>query len=214
MSTFFNWFSDLENDTNCLELNAPVATPELLAAAEKHIGIPLPESYKAFLQTYDGGDIVTAHLFSLQQLLQGVQVLGFTPYAGEIERVGNAYGIIYRAKPAHLLPFAQYSYSADLYCFDTRELIDGEYPICVFDHEVAELETLLRVRYPSFYTFLLERSLFLVDDLEYFMDEGAADPDEDLDRADAVAARWDEQLRQMLEATGADLGCKGSAYKW
>lgn len=214
MSTSFGWFTKLEQDTNCLELNAPVATPELLTRAEAFIGVPLPESYKAFLQVYDGGDIVTSFLFSLQQLLQGVQVLGFKPYAGEIERVGNDYGIIYRAKPAHLLPFAQYSYSADLYCFDTRELIAGEYPICVFDHEVVELESLLRVRYPSFYTFLLDKSRFLVEDLDYFIDEEAADPDADLDRADAVAEQWDQRLRQMLEATGADLSRKGSAYKW
>lgn len=200
----FKWLQQFESETYCLELADRGATENELLEVEQIIGIALPPSYKAFLKLWNGGALGGQTVFSTQVLVDGLKNYGFSSYTGQIERVGKNYNYVYRAKPAHLLAYANLDFSSDLYCFDTRPTTNNEYPICLYDHEISDLDELLTVKYPSFEAFVLEKVYHLTDDLEYFMADDSNE-DEDYEKAEAVLERWQQTIREKLIERGADL---------
>lgn len=172
----------------CADANVEVATHGVQAAEieqlEQELGIPLSASHRACLQIWDGAaDFGSLQIYSLAEIRDAIRDYGFQ--AGSSEAGGAEYSYIYRAKPLALLPFAQPSLSADLFCFDTRTFQEQEYPVVEYDHEVGKV----KIRHPSFAAFLQERAFSLTDDLEYFLTDS-----EDYQTAEQLCDEWANRL--------------------
>lgn len=183
-----DWFSDFCRDAVNIELSTRRANPEELNTLEKDLQIPLPKSYRAFLQLCDGAeDFLSYHLFSLNELRESVEEYGFKPK--ENQPVGTDYSYIYQAKPLALLTFATMDLSADLICFDTRYQEDTEYRIVLYDHEVGEVTTI----HTSFAEFLQKIALDMTDDLELFLDRDNENESR-YEKAEQLCEYWSNRL--------------------
>jgi len=210
----YDWLPQFNEDAFCVKLATTRATEVELTTVEQALGVVLPPSYKAFLRRWNGGEFNGDEVFSTTQLLEAAAEYGFRPYAGRVERtLGD--NILYQAKPAHCLPFCSMVLSADVYCFDCRPLLTHDYAVCLYDHEVADLDQLLRPVFPSFEAFLLAKAFDLTGDLEHFLDEDEDEDDEvkELD-ADAKCTYWEAQLREMLRTGGADFSQDEWSMTW
>lgn len=202
----YDWLSQFNEDAFCVKLASTKATEVELATVEEALGVVLPPSYKAFLRRWNGGDFNGNEVFSTTHLLDAAEEYGFCPYAGRVERtLGDNY--LYRAKPAHCLPFCSMVLSADVYCFDSRPVSNHDYPVCLYDHEVADLDELLHPVFPSFEAFLLAKALDLTGDIEHFLDDEDENGDEEAKEldADAKCTYWEARLREILRAGGRTL---------
>lgn len=138
------------------------ATTNELDALEKILEIELPKSYRGFFKICGGAKLSSLALFSVIQVLDFTKEWGFKPWSGKIEldyKKGQVKDY-YSNKPLHLLVFARMD--SLNYCFDTSQLIDGEYNICVYEAE-NEIEETLRVYSKSFDRFIQDEIKELSD---------------------------------------------------
>lgn len=161
------------------------SSPASLADVEKienTIGIKLPESYKQFLLKFNDFAIDSLDLFTTNKLLSFVNEWGFKKWEGELEfdYEEGQMKEYYSDKPLHLLVFA---HNSTCYCFDTGTMLNNEYKICTYDPE-SETEKTLKPKYDSFYDFILEKSDYLLDDIE--MPDSWFSDDSFLDRLKAL----------------------------
>ena len=199
----YEWLTQFAQENFCVQLAETGMSEAEHLSLEKALGIPLPLSYKRFLHKWNGCDLNGDIVFSNAKLQKAVEEYGFRPFSGELERT-NGDNYLYKAKPAHCLPFCQLVLSADLYCFDTRPVVQYEYSICRYDHEDGDIENLLRMRFPSFEAFLLFKTFHLTADLEYFLTPDMEESDEEFARAEKRLEEWQYRLRLLLKERGAD----------
>jgi hypothetical protein len=121
----------------------PAARPAAINAAERRIGMPLPPSYRAFLERHDGWP----RFFDGATLL-GTRDLGKKTYA-ELARAAldatetpvSADGPpsrIISGKAGDLLPFGIDPDGTTLFAFDPRaRRADGEMPVLAWMHELG-----------------------------------------------------------------------------
>lgn len=204
----YQWLQALINDSRqSLTFSTGVEESEI-EALEARLGIHFPPSYRNFLLFSDGAVVCSEQLFSIPTLLDYINLdCGFKPYDGELclaADSGQPHRHIYQLKPTHFLAFGMPEHSADLYCLDTSKTIDGEYPVCEFSHDEDDMERILRLEYPSFSAFLLDK---LYDDLELvdaFWDNTLEE--EEAERYfEEKAAYWHDYLKKALIVAGANM---------
>jgi len=157
----FKLKSYIEKELDTWFFNHPASDTEL-DRLEDYLQLKLPVSYREFLKICNGTDFSSPELFSTEEISNFHKEWGFKPWTGKLEfnyeegQMKNYYS----DKPLHFLVFARMD--SLNYCFDTRELINGEYPICVFEPENKLKET-LRVYSNSFDRFVLNEVKELSD---------------------------------------------------
>lgn len=191
----YKWLQDFQADTNCLILTNQKASTTEIEEVEQILGIPLPLSYRAFWQYWNGAKEFTEewNIFSTQELLAGVERYGFQPYTGEVKLVGEEYGFIYSRKPTHLLTFAIPLLSSDLYCFDTSNANDSDYPVYEFDHEML----VAKEKYSNFEHFILKQAWNITEDLDFFLINGVNE-----EQACSCSEKWETTIKKMLVERG------------
>ncbi|ODS37091.1 MAG: hypothetical protein A7316_02185 [Candidatus Altiarchaeales archaeon WOR_SM1_86-2] len=106
------------------------ANIEEIKEAEKILGVKLPESYKRFLQDFNGGGIghfVICGIGEDHPDYQGMNIVKLTL------ELRNDYRPNYYI-PNNLIPFYDYG-NGDYDCFDTNKFEEGECPVVVWNHE-------------------------------------------------------------------------------
>ncbi|MCC7526959.1 MAG: SMI1/KNR4 family protein [Candidatus Melainabacteria bacterium] len=114
-------------------LVGPGASAEDIEQLEQTLTIKLPESYKAFLRIFDGGQFNFARMHCITE-----KGAGWHDLLQQLENFFTYHPILgVRA----LLPFAS-SYGGDVYCFDLAKMKNGECPVLEFDHEDSDNQEL------------------------------------------------------------------------
>lgn len=112
-------------------------TPEgEIEQLEKKLAVNLPESYKTFLRTFDGGQFNFGRLHCISENGAGWHDL--------MQQLDNFFSYHPILGVRGLLPFAS-SYGGDVYCFKLNEMQNGECPVVEFDHEGADDQELTPV---------------------------------------------------------------------
>lgn len=93
---------------------------------EQSLAIKLPESYKAFLRLFDGGQFNFGRIHCITE-----NGAGWHDFIQQLENFFTYHPIL---GVRGLLPFGS-SYGGDVYCFDLNQMKDGECPVMKFDHE-------------------------------------------------------------------------------
>ncbi|MGB0560465.1 MAG: SMI1/KNR4 family protein [Spirulinaceae cyanobacterium] len=180
-----DWLPQFCADLVDIEVAEQGATLAELQQLEQDLGIPLPAAYKDCLQVWDGAaDFGSWQIYSVAEIRSGVNYWGFQ--AGVSELGGEDYPFLYRFKPLALLPIAQQTHSADLFCFDTRQYKGQDYPIVEYDHEIWQVKQ----RYRCFADFLQAKAWDITEDLEFFLRSDRTD-----EEADHICQYWSERLR-------------------
>lgn len=161
----YNWLYKLrkhiEEELDEHFFNHPAKENQILELEEK-LSIKLPESFKSFQLICDGNFLSSTEIFSINKLTEFTNEWGFWPWKGKIEydyEEGQSKDY-YSDKPMHFLVFARMD--ALNYCFDTRKLINGEYPICVYEPENEEDEN-LKIYSTSFEKFIKQEIVEISD---------------------------------------------------
>lgn len=151
----------IENNLDQDFFNHP-ATESELCKLEDFLKVKLPDSYKAFLKICNGTKLSSMKVFSINEIINFHQEFGFEPFEGTLEFCKKNLEIkdYYSNKPMHFLVFARMD--SLNYCFDTRELIKQEYPICVYEFE-NQLDETLKVYSKGFDRFILSEIKALSD---------------------------------------------------
>lgn len=110
-------------------LVGPGATPEDIENLEQTLKITLPESYKAFLRVFDGGQFNFGRMHCITE-----NGAGWHDFLQQLENFFTYHPIL---GVRSLLPFGS-SYGGDMYCFDLTKMKNGECPVLEFDHEGAD----------------------------------------------------------------------------
>lgn len=161
----FKWIyklqKQIENELDEHFFDHP-AKEEQISELENKLQIKLPESFKSFLLICNGTLLSSTEIFSTDKILEFTDEWGFWPWNGKIEYDYDEENVkdYYSDKPMHFLVFARMD--ALNYCFDTRELINGEYPVCVYEPENEEVQN-LKVYSSSFDKFLKQEIVQLSD---------------------------------------------------
>lgn len=110
-------------------LVGPGASPSDVENLEQTLAVKLPDSYKAFLQIFDGGQFNFGRLHCITENGAGWHDL--------IQQLENFFSYHPILGARSLFPFAS-SYGGDVFCFDLSSMKDGECPVLEFDHEGAD----------------------------------------------------------------------------
>jgi len=112
--------------TDRSNLVGPGASDEDIEQLEQNLAVTLPESYKAFLRIFDGGQFNFARMHCITDKGAGWHDL--------IQQLENFFSYHPILGVRSLFPFGS-SYGGDVYCFDLSQLKNGECPVLEFDHE-------------------------------------------------------------------------------
>jgi hypothetical protein len=168
-----------EDEEASLQLGRP-CSPRQLARVEQALGKPIPPSYRAFLELYDGWDD-----FEGDAKILGSDDVGAAWVKSRIAKKGALFIEFTKKNPLASFGFPIFlgPTSSRLAVLDTRKVDgEGEMPVITYDYTKKEDE------YASFTAFL-EGELETVDDLikdakegvDDDEDEGSDDDDEDED---------------------------------
>ncbi len=112
--------------SNLIGPGAPEAAIEQL---EKALAIKLPDSFKAFLSLFDGGQFNFGRMHCITENGAGWHDL--------LQQLENFFSFHPILGVRSLMPFGS-SYGGDVYCFDLSKMKDGECPVLEFDHEGSD----------------------------------------------------------------------------
>lgn len=102
-------------------------TPEQdIEQLEQSLMVTLPDSYKAFLRVFDGGQFNFGRMHCITE-----KGAGWHDLVQQLENFFTYHPIL---GVRGLFPFGS-SYGGDVYCFDLSKMKDGECPVLEFDHE-------------------------------------------------------------------------------
>ncbi len=158
----------MEDEEASLQLGKP-CSPRQLARVEQALGKPIPPSYRAFLELYDGWDD-----FEGDAKILGSDDVGAAWVKSRIAKKGALFIEFTKKNPLATFGFPIFlgPTSSRLAVLDTRKVDgEGEMPVITYDYTKKEDE------YASF-TGFLEHELGTVDDLIKDAKEGV-DDDED-----------------------------------
>lgn len=110
-------------------LVGPGTPEEDIEQLEQTLAVTLPESYKAFLRVFDGGQFNFGRMHCVTEKGAGWHDL--------IQQLENFFTYHPILGVRSLFPFGS-SYGGDVYCFDLSKMKDGECPVLEFDHEGAD----------------------------------------------------------------------------
>ena len=108
------------------------ATSDEIAAAEREIGAPLPESFRRFQLEFGECDRGPLEIYSVRAVEP--------PAMNIVSRNLDARTELYPRLPQHLIAFSDNG-GGDYYCFDTRARVADECPVVWWDHEDDEDQT-------------------------------------------------------------------------
>lgn len=117
-------------------LVGPGASDSDIEQLEQTLAITLPQSYKAFLRVFDGGQFNFGRMHCISE-----KGAGWHDFLQQLENFFTYHPIL---GVRSLVPFAS-SYGGDVYCFDLADSENGECPILEFDHEGSDDQELRRV---------------------------------------------------------------------
>ena len=110
-------------------LTGPGAPDEAIEQLEETLMIKLPESFKAFLRVFDGGQFNFGRMHCITE-----NGAGWHDFLQQLENFFTFHPIL---GVRSLVPFGS-SYGGDVYCFDLAAMKDGECPVLEFDHEGSD----------------------------------------------------------------------------
>ncbi len=118
--------------TNGRELVPSPATPDEIAAAERELGAPLPESFRRFQLEFGECPHGPVEIYSVRPVEP--------PAVNIITRNLDARKELYPRLPQYLIAFSDDG-GGDYDCFDTRQRVADECPVVWWDHELDEEQT-------------------------------------------------------------------------
>lgn len=172
----YEWLRELSQvakNEYFLNLAKQGASDEDLAFVETTLGIKLPESYKAFLKIWNGGEILGSRIFSVDEILDYAQEWGFQPFNVELDITDERQRHYYSAKPAHHLIFRSFDFSPIVFCFDVSENQEKDYAICQYEEEAGLVRNLQPI-FSNFEIMLMHDILYeVVEDPEFLVEDGS-----------------------------------------
>lgn len=123
-STIDELLQRIESDRS--NLVGPGTPEEDIELLEQNLMVKLPDSYKAFLRVFDGGQFNFGRMHCITDKGAGWHDL--------IQQLENFFTYHPILGVRSLFPFGS-SYGGDVYCFDLGRMKDGECPVLEFDHE-------------------------------------------------------------------------------
>lgn len=195
----YDWLVELTRDVRnkyYLDLSPKGVSEEEIEHLESELGIKLPNSYRDFLKIWNGGEIRTSRVLSIEELLDYAKEWGFKKFDKKIKIADKRQRHYYSSRPAHQLIFRTFELSPVVFCLDTRCRQNEEYFIAQYDAEKG-LEKHLKPIFPSFESMLIEEILQDVcTDAESFMD---CDSVESVDwiALEKKSIYWEAQLQDL-----------------
>ena len=169
----YDWLVALTQDVQnkyYLDLSPKGASQEEIEQLEAELGVKLPDSYREFLKIWNGGELRTSRILSVEELLDYAKEWGFTKFDTEIKIADKRQRHYYASRPAHHLIFRTFELSPVVFCLDTRDQQGGENFIAQYDAE-EDLEGHLKPIFPSFESMLIKEILEdICTDAESFLD--------------------------------------------
>lgn len=135
-----HYISQVIGKTNAeIEIGTP-STPGRVAAAEKALGVKLPESYKQFLLTCGSADIENEEIFGLDPEDHPSDFVQSTLFMRKAEDF---------KWPDHMLVIAADGRGGD-FCLDVSKIKGDDCPVVYHDHELDEIDEESGAITPSF----------------------------------------------------------------
>jgi hypothetical protein len=195
----YDWLIALTQDVRnkyYLDLSPKGASQKEIAHLETELGVKLPDSYREFLKIWNGGEIRTSRILSVDELLDYAKEWGFEKFDTKIKIADKRQRHYYASRPAHQLIFRTFELSPVVFCLDTRYEQAGEYFIAQYDAD-ENLEGHLKPIFPSFESMLIEEILQdICTDAESFLDW---DNPENVDwiALEKKSIYWESQLQDL-----------------
>ena len=131
-----NWERELElalSDASNFKPYAKGVKRETIVRAESTLGVPLPESFRVFLENYGGGLVQGYELNGLfDEAHQDPPLMDLDLFVGDIV-AAHRINCQQPTWPADLLEIVNFD-GEETFCFDTASGIDGEYLIVEVDN--------------------------------------------------------------------------------